>query len=161
MRKSILVDPSMCTGCKLCALICSLTKIGACNPVRSRIRIADWKEKGSVVPILCQDCEEPVCMPSCPEDAITRNQETGAVEIERDLCTNCKTCIKICPYGGPAFDPVAKEVVMCDHCGGNPACVEVCMRDALVYDRVDGANASIRLKGMTEIRRSMVNLGRV
>lgn len=158
MRKSILVDYTKCTGCRLCTLVCSLTKTRTCNPVRARIRIADWKEEGLIVPIVCQDCEEPVCMASCPVNAITRNQETGAVEIQRDLCNNCKTCTKVCPFGGPVFDPVAKETVMCDHCEGNPACVAVCPTGAITYAGLKGKNARMRLTGMTEVRKSMVNL---
>jgi Fe-S-cluster-containing dehydrogenase component len=140
-------------------LVCSLTKTGTCNPPRARIRIVDTKERGRIVPIICQDCEEPVCMPSCPVDAISRNSETGAVEIDPEICTNCRLCLKVCPFGGPLFDPVAKEVVICDQCRGNPACVDVCPTMAIVYGGVKGKNSSLRLRGMMEIRKSLVNLG--
>ncbi len=159
MRKKIVVHSDRCTGCMLCAMACSLVKVGACNPVSSRIRIAEWRGKEFIVPVLCQNCEEPVCMPCCVVDAISRNEETGAVEINMSLCNNCKMCIKVCPYGGPAFDPVAKQVVMCDHCGGQPVCVEVCAREALAYVDVDEKGVKASLKGMADMRRSMVNLG--
>ena len=161
MHKSILVNYTKCTGCRLCALVCSLMKTGTCNPVRARIRIADWKEKGLIVPIVCQDCEEPICIACCPVSAIARNHETGAVQIRTDICNSCKTCLKVCPYGGPVFDPVMKEVVMCDHCDGNPACVGVCPTAAITYAGLKGKKARMRLEGMTEIRKSMVSLGGV
>jgi Fe-S-cluster-containing dehydrogenase component len=161
MRKCISVDFGKCTGCRLCALACSLIKTGTCNPVRSRIRIADWKEKGLIVPVICQDCEEPVCMVCCPVEAISRNPETGSVDINREICTNCKICIKVCPFGGPIFDPVAKEVILCDHCGGDPACVDVCTRGALDYSRVDSDGVTKRYRGMGEMRKSIISLGGV
>jgi Pyruvate/2-oxoacid:ferredoxin oxidoreductase delta subunit len=42
MVKSLtpLADPDKCKGCLTCALVCSLTKDGSCNPDRARIHIS-------------------------------------------------------------------------------------------------------------------------
>lgn len=161
-QKYMLVDYNKCTGCRLCTLVCSLIKTGTCNSARARIRVADWKEKGFIVPLVCQDCAEPICMTACKEQAIIRDLKTGAITIAREKCTNCKRCIMVCPFGGPSFDPVAKEVVLCDHCGGNPACVDVCSRGALKYGGIDGEKQSVlRLRNMAEMRMSFFKLSRV
>ena len=134
MRKSILVDYTKCTGCRLCALVCSLTKTRTCNPVRARIRIADWKEKGLIVPIVCQDCEEPVCMASCSVNAITRNQETGAVELQRDLCNNCKTCMKVCPSNALKKRKGGGVILDAGKCFGCKNCLQECTIGAIFWD---------------------------
>jgi len=158
-QKYLVVEYQKCTGCRLCALACSLEKTGTSNTARARIRIADWAEKGFIVPIVCQDCAEPICINACKEQAIIRDVETGAITIDRRRCTNCKICIQVCPFGGPSFDPVAKEVVLCDHCSGNPACVEVCSRGALRYIAIDDEEQrTLRLNNMVEMRKTIFKL---
>jgi Fe-S-cluster-containing dehydrogenase component len=159
IKKTILINHNECTGCMMCAMACSLEKTNIFNPASSRIRIANWEEKGVIVPIMCQHCAEPVCMPCCPVDAISKNPKTELVEIDSETCTNCKICRKVCPYGGPSFDCIRKQVVMCDHCGGHPACVDVCPTEALHYCEVDRHNEVIRFRGMGQIRKSIVDLG--
>jgi len=161
VQKYLVVDYQKCTGCRLCALACSLEKTGTCNPARARIRVADWEEKGFIVPIVCQDCAEPICMNACKEKAIIRDVETGAITIDRSRCTNCKICMQVCPFGGPSFDPAAREVVLCDHCSGNPACTDVCTRGALRYTAVDDEEQrTLRLNNMAEMRLTFFKLSR-
>ena len=158
MRKTILIDFDKCTGCMMCTMACSLAKTESFNPARSRIGIVNWETNGLIVPVMCQHCEEPVCMFSCPVDAISKDENNGLVRIDRQTCINCKICRQVCPYGGPSWDPIAREVVLCDHCEGKPACVDVCPCDVLKYVEVDKDNVSIRLRGMTEIRKSIIAL---
>lgn len=160
MRNILLIDGDKCTGCSMCVLACSFGKTDTFNPARSRIRLVNWEEQGKIVPVVCQQCEEPVCMACCPVDAISRNEETGLIEINRQVCINCKICREVCPFGGPLLDPVSGDVVLCDLCGGNPACVEVCPTSALQYVRADRDNAKRRLAVMGKIRESIVALNK-
>ncbi len=156
MKNLLLIDGDKCTGCSMCVLACSFTKTNSFNPARSRIRLINQEEEGEIVPVLCQQCEEPVCMACCPVDAISRNDGTGLVEIDRQACINCRICREVCPFGGPSFDPVSKEVVICDRCGGNPACVEVCPTGALQYVTADRKGTTAKLRVMGEARKSIV-----
>ncbi len=158
MRKMLLIDPDKCTGCRMCVMACSLNKTDTFNPVRSRISIAKWEEEGIMMPIMCQHCEEPPCMTACPIDAIHKNEETGTVWIDHQVCIGCKMCMMVCPFGGPSFDPVEKEVVSCDLCGGNPQCADVCPTDALQYVRADRSAAIRRRGAMEKIRKSITAL---
>ncbi len=49
------------------------------------------------------------------------------VEVDEELCSGCKLCISVCPYGAREFDEVAGIVrvneVLCEGCG---ACAAVC-----------------------------------
>ncbi len=159
MKKTILIDFDKCTGCMMCTMACSLAKTESFNPARSRIGIINWEKDGLIVPIMCQHCEEPVCMFSCPTDAMSKDGNNGLVRIDRQTCINCKICRQVCPYGGPSLDPITREVVLCDHCEGKPACVDVCPCDVLKYVEMDDNNIPIRLRGMTEIRKSVISIG--
>ena len=160
MGNVLLIDGNKCTGCSMCVLVCSFSKTKTFNPARSRIRIVNWEEQGEIVPVVCQQCEEPVCMACCPVDAISKNEETGLVEINRQVCINCSICRKVCPFGGPLLDPVSGEVVICDRCGGNPACVEVCPIGVLQYVKADRNSARRKLGVMGKIRESIVGLSK-
>jgi anaerobic carbon-monoxide dehydrogenase iron sulfur subunit len=153
MGPQILVEARLCTGCMICAQVCSLTKTRTCNPTRARIRVVDWERSGVTVPIVCQDCAEPVCVPCCPEGALQRDAASGRVSLDADACTGCRICMRICPYGGPVWDPVDQRVRLCDHCDGHPACVGACPTGALTYGTVD---AEARQRGLGEIRRCLV-----
>jgi len=159
MHKMLFIDPDRCTGCRICVMACSLSKTNTFNPIRSRISIAKWEEEGIMVPIMCQHCEEPLCMIACPVDARSKDKETGIVRINDQVCIGCRMCIMVCPFGGPSFDPVESKVVICDLCDGNPQCVDVCPTGALQYIRADRSAAMKRRGAMEKIRRAITTLG--
>ena len=160
MRKMLLIDYELCTGCRMCVMACSFTKTNTFNPARSRIGIVKWEEEALRIPIMCQHCEEAPCIACCPVDAISKNEETGLVEINSQVCIGCKMCMMICPFGGPSYEPVEKRVVNCDLCGGNPACVEVCPTEALQYVKADRTAAIRRRGAMERLKKSITALGR-
>lgn len=133
MNKVIVVDPDRCTGCKVCEMICSLHHEDEINPLKSRISVISWEDRGIDIPIICQQCEDPPCEAVCPTRAITRSSETGAVIIKEELCIGCRMCLSACPFGAPSVRPDTSEVVKCDLCSGEPQCVEFCERKAIQY----------------------------
>lgn len=133
MEKILLINFEKCTGCRICELVCSLYRENEVNPSRSRIHIVKWEEEGIDAPIVCQQCEDPLCEAACPTKATTRNPNTGAMVIDHNKCIGCRTCILACPFGGTAFDPVARKIIKCDLCGGDPKCVQFCPTNALEY----------------------------
>lgn len=152
MPKTLIIDHDKCTGCLMCVQACSLVKTGTFNPAASRIRIVDWEASGVTNPIVCQHCSEPVCLPACPEGAISKDPGSGVVRIDPEACLNCTICRKVCPFAGPVYSPVEQRVVLCDHCGGEPTCVNVCPTDALQYLEYVPGEAGARLQAMMEIR---------
>ncbi len=72
-------------------------------------------------------------MEVCPAGAISRNAETGAVEIDKDHCAGCKMCLLACPFGNIGFDSTHGVSRKCDLCGGDPRCVGSCTSGALEY----------------------------
>ena len=45
----------------------------------------------------CESCE--TCSLLCPDLCITRNKDTGEVEIDLDYCKGCGICAAVCPRG--------------------------------------------------------------
>ena len=141
MQKMILVDYTRCTGCRLCESVCSLINEGEINPRRSRIKVVRWEWEGLQIPTLCQQCQDAVCMAVCPVKAISRDKESGCIEVNYDRCIGCRLCIAACPFGGMSFDPVKNRVAKCELCGGDPMCVKFCETKALQF--VDAASADM------------------
>lgn len=127
----LLIDPDKCTGCGLCELACSFKHENIFAPSRSRIGVLRRYYQGVFIPLNCTQCEEPLCEPTCPVGAITRNPETGALEVDEERCQGCKMCLLVCPLGGMGFSKTKGVAVKCDYCGGDPECVKFCATAAL------------------------------
>jgi len=133
MQKILFIDAEKCSGCRLCESVCALYHEKVCNPARARINVAKWETAGIYVPMVCQQCETPLCEDVCPMHAIKRDEKTGAMLIDYDLCVGCKLCVMFCPFGGITLDAKTGRVLKCDLCGGEPVCVKFCAPEALQY----------------------------
>jgi len=51
----------------------------------------------------CHSCD--LCRYFCPDLCITRNKETGHIEIDYDYCKGCGLCAFTCPKGAIAMVP--------------------------------------------------------
>jgi carbon-monoxide dehydrogenase iron sulfur subunit len=129
------VTPSLCIGCRTCELACAFYHARDRKPGRSRIYpIAYAPDK--YVPVACLQCDDPACVRSCLFDALRRNDDTGAIELDRERCVRCMACVAACPFGCAMVDDVHNEIIKCDLCEGNPACAQFCPTKALVYKRI-------------------------
>ncbi len=81
--------------------------------------------------------------------AITKQEDTGIVLINRNLCSGCGNCLRECPWNMPSIaddmqEPikdtgwaVAHPAQKCDLCvarllvGNNPACMDACLVRAI------------------------------
>jgi phenylglyoxylate dehydrogenase beta subunit len=68
---------------------------------------------------------------NCPARALKKDEETGVIQWNEDRCVECMLCTLACPYGGITYNELTDQVMKCDFCEGNPACVDSCPRDAL------------------------------
>ena len=136
MENVLWVDIEKCSGCRTCEVACSLKNTGQSNPTRSRIRVIRYERQGqfhNFIPMVCQQCSNPLCMEACPVNAISRNPETGAMVVDSDNCVGCRVCVMICPIGGVSIDPVTSVAYKCDLCDGDPECVKHCDLEAIAY----------------------------
>lgn len=123
----IVRDYIRCSGCRLCEVACSLKHEGRIWPEASRVRVFMFVP-GAEVPHLCTQCTNYPCMNACPVEALSVNEDTGAVIVNDEKCTACGLCIDACPGKVPHLHPDRKRVVICDLCGGDPECAKICER---------------------------------
>jgi len=130
--KKIKIDVGMCTGCGQCALTCSFRNVGSFDLPQSNIQVVQWEDICLSVTLVCQQCKEAACIPSCPTEAISKDPVTGAIRFDRGLCDLCYNCVEECTYQVIHVAP-GNEPVTCDLCGGNPECVLACYPQALSF----------------------------
>lgn len=118
-------DYIRCTGCRKCEIVCSLKHEGRIWPEASRVRIFMYIP-GLEVPHLCTQCADHPCVDSCPFQALSIDETTGAILTSKEKCTGCGKCIEACPGAIPFIHPKDGYIVICDLCGGDPECVKVC-----------------------------------
>ncbi|MBU0983602.1 MAG: 4Fe-4S dicluster domain-containing protein [candidate division Zixibacteria bacterium] len=136
MNYRFVVKPELCIGCRTCELACSFAHSVNGKPGRSRIYPLGTGHKELWVPVVCLQCEDPACARSCLVDAITRNPETGAMDLDAERCVRCMACVAACPFGCSLHDANHQMVVKCDLCGGDPVCAHFCPTKALVLEPI-------------------------
>jgi len=135
MAKILFLDLEKCTGCRSCELACSMEHHGEYNPAKSRITVFDFPATASFIPVFCTQCEEAWCRNICPAGAITKEEVNGVniVKVSKEKCVGCKICMLACPFGDMSFVSERQKVQKCDLCHGDPACVDACIFDALLF----------------------------
>jgi len=81
---------------------------------------------GLEVPHLCSQCADYPCVASCPVTALSVNETTKAVIVDREKCISCSRCIDACPGNVPTLHPGDNKATICNLCDGDPECVKVC-----------------------------------
>lgn len=132
-NKVLFLEPEKCTGCRLCALACSLRHEGYLSLVHSRNEIISLPRKGIFVNITCRQCTNPPCEAVCPQRAISRDPGTGAMVVDADRCIGCQSCVIACPIGGVTKNMETGKIVKCNLCDGDPECVKQCAYGAIRY----------------------------
>jgi carbon-monoxide dehydrogenase iron sulfur subunit len=150
VKKVILIDPEKCTGCRICEIVCSLTKEGVVNPTKARIQIVKVESASLSIPVVCQQCYDAPCIAVCPVGALSRGGTSEIVNHDRGLCIGCKSCAVVCPFGAIGIDTEAEKVFKCDLCGGQPTCVKFCETQALEFVEASTLSLKQKRKGISK-----------
>ena len=132
MPKTFTVTLSRCTACRTCELACSFKHSTAGGLGIARIRAYMFGEGKNQV-ITCFQCDDAACVKVCPVSALSRNEATGAIEVNEQRCIGCGLCSIACPFGHMAHQPVTGLAIKCDLCKGEPACAAFCPTRTLEY----------------------------
>jgi Fe-S-cluster-containing hydrogenase component 2 len=131
-------DSSLCSGCSVCSLMCSLYHEGETIVALSRNEIVRDPFEGSYSMNVCRQCLSPSCYEACPQKdlALCIDEETGVKYVNPEECTGCGECVKACPQKTPGIKlaPQNGFAFKCDLCRGRdngPICVEYCGQKAL------------------------------
>jgi len=152
---AILVDITRCTGCEACVLACKEENDLGADRLRHGQEGVDGLSSTRFTTVLrrpgehfvkqqCRHCLEPACVSACLVGAMQKTPE-GPVIYDSELCMGCRYCLVACPYGVPRYEweEAAPYVRKCNLCyprlqeGREPACVEACPHDALIFGRRD------------------------
>jgi protein NrfC len=100
--------------------------------------------------VSCQQCQDAPCVRVCPTGAACRDAKTGIVTMDESKCVGCKYCIAACPYNVRFINKETKVAENCDFClktklskGEDPACVQACRHDALIFGDVNDPNSYV------------------
>ena len=128
--KFVGADFEKCTGCRVCELVCALENEKTFDPKLSRIKVLRLHQLVNM-PVSCKFCDNAPCVRSCPRDALTQSEETGAVMVDDTKCDLCGWCLESCKHGVLFLNQDKKTVMICNLCEGTPQCIEWCPEAAL------------------------------
>jgi carbon-monoxide dehydrogenase iron sulfur subunit len=131
--KRIVVREEVCSGCRACEVACVAWHEGRFGTASARIRVTKIEPLGVDHPHVCRLCRRPSCVAACPTGALYKDETTGAVLLHADDCIGCSACVDACPFGVATLHPETGLALICDLCGGDPACVKRCATGAIVY----------------------------
>ena len=138
--KRVYVNEQWCLGCHLCEYNCAFANSGKADMVTAlkdakihpNIRV---ETDGKVFfAVSCRHCDEPLCVKNCISGALSK--VSGVIEIDKNKCVGCYTCVLSCLYGciTPTPEGVMQKCELCVQNGRQPACVEGCPNKAIVYE---------------------------
>lgn len=143
-------DQNRCYGCQACSVSCKGWNSIDPGPEKW-MTVYEW-ETGAFpnlrirnLAFSCGHCENPVCVSSCPNGALFKEDAYGAVLVDREKCTGCRSCYEACPYGAPKFasDDKSSPMSKCTMCvdrleaGKAPICVMACPLRAFDFGTLD------------------------
>lgn len=108
-QMSIMIDLERCIGCKTCIVACRngndlIDHTEALPNMLSNYLRVEAKETGKypdvslntwVVP--CQHCSDPACLSACQHGAISKDNQSGVVQIDTEKCTGCEYRAEVGP----------------------------------------------------------------
>jgi len=141
-RGVIMADKSICSGCRICEIVCAnFNSHGRNSSSLSRIILDKEYLKGDYQPKVCHQCADPPCLQACPVTAlqIDKQKRTYARIIDERACIGCRKCVTACEkYFRPArprYDAQKYRSIKCHLCFGDPQCVKFCPLGALRLER--------------------------
>ena len=177
-RMGVLVDTTLCVGCRSCEWACKVAHELPTEPLpeyEDRSAFAERRRPDdraltvvnaydigqkfpAYVKVQCMHCDRPSCVSACIVGAFSKGA-SGGVTWDGDRCIGCRYCLVACPFQIPAFqygEAFRPDVLKCDFCasrtdqGKLPACIDVCPMEALTY----GPRADLIKVARERIRRS-------
>jgi anaerobic dimethyl sulfoxide reductase subunit B (iron-sulfur subunit) len=121
-------DASRCSGCFACVVACRDQNDAVSDvALRSVVRHEEGCYPNTSIAffsLACLHCGDAPCTMVCPTGALFRRAADGVVDLDRDLCVGCHSCLLACPFGAPRF---AGDGKICATCVSNitwnrPAC---------------------------------------
>lgn len=160
MEKSVLVDLTLCIGCRACQIACkqwnerstrktsldgNFTNPTALNSdtythIKFFEKRTDSGPVWSFVRDQCLHCKNPACVSVCPVSALKKSAD-GPVVYNYDKCIGCRYCMMACPFQIPKYEweSTSPWIQKCSFCserikdGMIPSCIKTCPTQTMFY----------------------------
>ncbi len=170
----MLYDTTLCIGCRACVTKCKDANTLPANRSADGIYDAPERLDGTTKNVIqvaqlggdkwqfmkaqCMHCADPACVSVCMAGALHRTAG-GVVAYNPTTCVGCRYCQVGCPFDIPKFEwskalPKIVKCELCRHRGdpkktgplaiANPACCEVCPREAVIYGKIADLKATAK-----------------
>ncbi|WP_434623142.1 sulfate reduction electron transfer complex DsrMKJOP subunit DsrO [Azospirillum sp. B2RO_4] len=151
-RWAMVVDVRKCVGCQACTVACIMENDVPENSFRTIVSTYEVTEQGragsTMLPRLCNHCEDPPCIPVCPTGA-TYQRRDGIVVVDNSVCVGCAYCVQACPYDARFINHETQTADKCTFCvhrveaGLLPACVETCVGGARIFGDLKDPDSTV------------------
>ena len=157
-ESSVLVDTTLCVGCRGCEAACAEANRLPEPPAGERVMAQLRKTSPASLTVVnrfqapdgsprfakrqCMHCVEPACASACPVRALDK-LPGGPVTYHPERCMGCRYCLVACPFEIPKYEyakavPTVKKCTFCaarQAQGKPPACTSVCPSGALTFGK--------------------------
>jgi tetrathionate reductase subunit B len=159
-RWAMVIDVRRCIGCQACTVACKAQHDSPLGVWRMWVKTIEKGKyphvKRIFIPRLCNHCDYPVCVRTCPVQATYKHRD-GFVLQRYNRCIGCKNCMIACPYNARHLLPQARTydyephgvADKCDFCvarvtrGVAPGCVNTCVGGALTFGDLNDPESEV------------------
>ena len=152
MQLGFVIDHSRCIGCHACTVACKSENDVPLGSFRTWVKYTETGEFPAVrrhfAVLRCNQCTDAPCVTICPTRALEKRPD-GIVDVSRDYCIGCKSCMQGCPYDALYIHPDRGTAEKCHFCahrterGLAPACAIVCPTEAIVPGDFDDPESRV------------------
>ena len=156
----MVIDTTRCMGCQTCVVSCKVSNAIPGDLYWGRVVSNDgdtvYRPTGtfpnvrlSFRPELCNHCSNPACVAACPTGAMAKDEATGVVSVDAEVCIGCGACAEACPYQMPQIDEEAGKSTKCNLCverleaGLLPWCVQACPGEARIVGDLNDPESEV------------------